>query len=104
MLKLKEDGIRLLLFVAGDGPRSIVAIENLRNALDDFQHKPFVLEIVNVHEDATRALEERVIVTPTLFAPASRRRLVGDLSRESHLYYFLQGLPAMPAAGEDNPA
>jgi circadian clock protein KaiB len=104
VFKLKEDGIRLLLFVAGDGPRSIVAIENLRSALDDFQHKPFVLEIVNVHDDATRALEERVIVTPTLFAPDSRRRLVGDLSQESHLYYFLQGLSAMPASADESPA
>ncbi len=89
-----DDGcIRLVLFVANDGPRSIMAIENLRQSLADFPEKSFVLEIVNVHEEVSRALRDRVIVTPTLLAPVSQRRLVGDLSETNELAYFLQGLP-----------
>jgi len=90
----EESGIRLFLFVANDAPRSIIAIENIRQALIELTDRLFSLEIVNVFEDPDRALAERVLVTPTLLAPASARRLVGDLSEKSLLHYFLQGLPA----------
>ena len=52
----------------------------------------FDLEIVNVYDDPDRALRERVLVTPTLLAPDSARRLVGDLSETAQLHYFLHGL------------
>jgi circadian clock protein KaiB len=87
-------GVRLFLFVANDAPRSIVAIANLRCALAELADRAFALEIVNVFDEPDRALAERVLVTPTLLAPACARRLVGDLSEKSLLRYFLQGLPA----------
>jgi circadian clock protein KaiB len=87
-------GIRLCLFVANDAPRSIIAIENIRRALVQLAGSAFALEIVNVYDDPDRALKERVLVTPTLLAPDSARRLVGDLSETAQLHYFLQGLPA----------
>ena len=86
--------IRLFLFVANDGPKSIIAIENIRRALDEFVAAAFALEIVNVFDDPDRALNSRVLVTPTLLAPDFARRLVGDLSEKAQLHYFLQGLPA----------
>jgi circadian clock protein KaiB len=86
-------GIRLCLFVANETPRSIIAIENIRRALMEFVDSTFALEVVNVFDDPDRALSERVLVTPTLLAPASARRIVGDLSERSQLHYFLQGLP-----------
>jgi circadian clock protein KaiB len=85
-----HQGIPLLLFVAGDAPRTIVAVENLRLALAEFEDRHFELEIVNVFESAGRAIADRVLVTPTLLAPGSSRRLVGDLSQKSQLRYFLQ--------------
>ena len=86
-------GVRLHLFVASDAPRSIIAIENIRRALIEFEAM-FALEIVNVFDDPDRALAARVLVTPTLLAPDFARRLVGDLSESAQLRYFLQGLPA----------
>jgi len=85
-----REGIPLLLFVAGDAPRTTVAVQNLRLALTEFRDKNFQLEIVNVLEDAGRAIADRVLVTPTLLAPESSRRLVGDLSEKSQLRYFLR--------------
>ena len=89
----EPNGLVLILFVAADAPKSIMAIENIQRALADLADRTFLLEIVNVYEDPDRALSNRVLVTPTLLAPASARRLVGDLSGKSQLYYFLQGLP-----------
>jgi circadian clock protein KaiB len=88
------DVVRLFLFVANDSPRSIVAVENIRRALGNIGDRKYALEIVNVYDDPDRALTNRVLVTPTLLAPASARRLVGDLSEKTQLDYFLQGLPA----------
>jgi circadian clock protein KaiB len=90
-------GVELILFVANEAPKSIVALANLRRALDELPGLRFALEIVNVYADPDRALANRVLVTPTLLAPGSARRLVGDLSEQSQLHYFLNGL-AVPLA------
>jgi len=86
-------GVRLCLFVANDSPRSIIAIENVRRALEDLPLRTFELEIINVFDDPDRALAARVLVTPTLLAPQCARRIVGDLSEKAQLDYFLLGLP-----------
>jgi len=82
--------IPLVLFVAGDAPRTTAAVENLQRALIEFADRNFQLEVVNVFESAGRAIAHRVLVTPTLLAPGSSRRLVGDLSEPTQLRYFLQ--------------
>lgn len=87
------DKVLLYLFVANDAPKSIAAIENIQRALVDLADRHFRLEIVNVYDDPYRALSNRVLVTPTLLAPAAARRLVGDLSEKTQLHYFLAGLP-----------
>jgi len=87
-----HEGTLLLLFVAGDAPRTTVAVENLRRALAEFEDRKFQLEVVDVYENAGRAIADRVFVTPTLLAPGTSRRLVGDLSENSQLRYFLQSV------------
>jgi circadian clock protein KaiB len=91
--------IVLFLFVANDGPRSVTAIANIKVAIVEMSDRAFALEIVNVYDDPDRALVNRVLVTPTLLAPACARRLVGDLSEKMQLRYFLQGLPATSSSG-----
>jgi circadian clock protein KaiB len=59
----------LRLFVAGDGPNSREAVANLeaicRRSLESDAHQ---LEIIDVLEEPLRALEEGILVTPTLVA------------------------------------
>jgi circadian clock protein KaiB len=87
------DTVVLYLFVASDAPKSVIAIANLQRALVDLSGLHFALEIINVYDNPDRALTNRVLVTPTLLAPAAARRLTGDLSDEPQLHYFLKGLP-----------
>jgi len=94
-MNASNEAIPLLLFVVGDAPRTAVAVENLRLALTEFRDRKFQLEIVDVFENAGRAIADRVLVTPTLLAPGSSRRLVGDLSEKSQLRYFLQTLDGL---------
>ncbi len=93
-MNASHDGAVLLLFVAGDAPRTTVALENLRRALAEFEDRKFQLEVIDVYENAGRAIADRVFVTPTLLAPGTSRRLVGDLSENSQLRYFLQSVEA----------
>jgi circadian clock protein KaiB len=84
----------LVLFVVGSSPRSMLAIENLTAALAERPATDFRVAIIDVFEAPERALADGVLVTPTLFAPAVARRLVGDLSDAKLLRYFLETLPA----------
>jgi circadian clock protein KaiB len=88
----ERQNVRLLLFVADGEPRTFAAIQNIGRALESFHERAFLLEIVNVFDEPERAMAERVLVTPTLLAPESARRLVGDLSESSMVNYFLQSL------------
>jgi circadian clock protein KaiB len=83
---------RLLLFVAGDSPNSLAALENLRLAMEDQGAEHFRLEIVDVFTSPERALADQIIVTPTLLrvAPASSHRLIGDLSARADLISFIK--------------
>ncbi len=92
---MTPDGpIALRLFVVTNTPRSMLALENLGAALDEWPENKFSLAVVDVFEAPERALADGVLVTPTLFAPRGARRLVGDLSEKKLLRYFLETLPA----------
>ncbi len=92
------DDIVLFLFVAGDSPRSMAAIRSLHETLAEFVDRTFALQTVNVYDEPDLAIANRVLVTPTLLAPGSARRLVGDLSEKAQLRYFLAGLPVALAS------
>jgi circadian clock protein KaiB len=84
------------LYVADDVQNSARAIDNLglfcRTYLADRYH----IEVVDVFKHPRRALEDNVLMTPTLvrFAPAPLRRIVGTLS---------ETLPLLQALGMQNP-
>ncbi len=82
----------LFLFTAGDTAGSLAAYGNIRLALEMFPPGNFALEVFDVWSDTDKALEHRVLVTPTLLAPSCERRLVGDLSKWSVVHHFLQSL------------
>jgi len=87
---------RFRLYVAGDAPNSTLARANL-NALCR-AHFPgtFEIEVVNVLCEQTRALVDRVRLTPTLIklAPGPMRRIVGTLADPRHVLRAL-GLPEL---------
>lgn len=71
----------LRLYVAGDSPNSALARTNLRAFLARDPNRQVDLEIVDVLEDAERALGDRILVTPTLVkvAPSPECRVIGNL-------------------------
>lgn len=73
--------LRLMLFVAGDSPRSREAAANLARVCSDLLGGPAYVETVDVLLRPDLADQYRILTTPTVVrdAPMPRRRVTGDL-------------------------
>jgi len=81
---------RFRLFVAGDEPNSLRARATLERLCDENLHGRCELQVVDVFEDYQAAIDQRVIVVPTLIieSPPPRRVIVGSLSDPETLKVF----------------
>jgi len=72
----------LRLYVAGDAPNSARARANLRRILTDVDPSRYTLEIIDCLAEPLRALDDGVLVTPTLLRvdPPPPQTVVGTLS------------------------
>ena len=78
------DGVKplvLRLYVAGDAPNSARARANLRRLLVDVDPGSYDLEVIDCLDEPMRALNDGVLVTPTLLRiqPQPQRTVVGTL-------------------------
>ncbi|MDQ0840009.1 circadian clock KaiB family protein [Sphingomonas faeni] len=95
---------QLRLYIARSTPNSARAQHNLALALEALKGvMPPELEIIDVFSQPKRAIIEGVVVTPTLIATATGKRVVlmGDLADQDHLQRTLQDFleiegPAVP--------
>ena len=88
--------VRLVLYVAGDTPRSRSARATLQ-WLEDGVRERMEVEVVDVTELPERADAARVLLTPTLVReePLPQRRVVGDLGATARVAEAL-GLTCEP--------
>jgi circadian clock protein KaiB len=103
------DVVVLRLYLAGEGPNSIAARANLHRLLDGVDHSRYSLEVVDCLRDPLRALQQGVLVTPTLVrvAPEPPVTIIGTL-RDLRGVTDMLGLsrtgtpvPATPGASHD---
>ena len=83
--------LRLRLYVAGNAPNSLRAIENLRAFCAERLVVGHDLEIVDLLKDPSRALADGILVPPTRLklSPLPAMRVVGNLSDASKLMLSL---------------
>jgi circadian clock protein KaiB len=88
---LEEPHYDLRLYIAGSLPNSLQAQENLRSLCAAHLEGRFSLEIVDFLAEPRRALEDGVIVTPTLLriSPGPRRMVVGTLADRAAVLHAL---------------
>jgi circadian clock protein KaiB len=79
-----ERELSLRLYVAGSAPNSLRAVDNLKAMCEAHFSGRCTLEIVDVLKEPLRALNDEILVTPTLvkLSPGARTRVIGDLSDE----------------------
>ncbi len=72
----------LKLYVAGQSPKSVNAIANLKKICDDNLHGRYELEVIDLYQQPQLAQGDQIIAVPTLIRklPPPLRRIIGDLS------------------------
>jgi circadian clock protein KaiB len=71
---------RLRLFIAGSEPNSLIAQRNITEICSTYFDKDYELVIIDVFEDFKVALEENIVVTPTLIVDRPEKmRIHGNL-------------------------
>ena len=70
------------LYVAGNGPNSVLALANLRALCQTRLADRHRIEVVDLLAHPQRALEDGVLLTPTLvkLAPNPLQKIIGNLS------------------------
>jgi circadian clock protein KaiB len=95
-----QERIDLRLYVAGQSPKSVQAIENLRRVCDEYLPGRYEIELIDLVEHPKLARGDEIVAVPTLVRrlPEPMRKIIGDLSDTEQV---LVGLQLRPAGGGD---
>jgi circadian clock protein KaiB len=82
----------LRLYVAGQTPKSLAAMNNLRRVLDEHVPGEYRIEIVDLLANPRLAKEDQIVAIPTLVRklPNPVRKIIGDLSDTERTLVGLQ--------------
>ena len=85
----------LRLYVAGQSPKSILAIVNLRRVCDEYLPGRYRVQVIDLLETPELARAAGIIAVPTLIRrlPLPRRTIIGDLSDTDGVLAGLQLRP-----------
>lgn len=78
-----DDYYNLRLYVAGQTPKSLIAIANLKELCDTHLAGRYAVEIIDLIEPPHLAVVDQIFALPTLVRrlPEPLRRIIGDLSK-----------------------
>jgi circadian clock protein KaiB len=87
---------KLKLYVAGQTPRSMAALANLKKIVDEHLDGRYEIEIIDLLENPRLAKGDQILAVPTLVKdlPLPVRKIIGDLSNTERV---LVGLDVRPA-------
>ena len=86
----------LRLYIAGNTPRSMTALANLKKYCEEHLANQYSIEIVDLLVHPQLAAGDQILAVPTLVRkiPVPVRKIIGDLSNEEKV---LVGLDIRPA-------
>jgi len=72
----------LRLYVAGQTPKSVLAITNIKKICEENLQGRYDLEVIDLYQQPQLAQGEQIIAVPTLIRklPPPLRRIIGDMS------------------------
>jgi circadian clock protein KaiB len=73
---------KLILYVAGQTPKSLAAIANLEQICSEHLPGQYEVEVIDLRQNPRLAREHSIVAIPTLVRelPVPLRKLIGDLS------------------------
>jgi circadian clock protein KaiB len=88
----------LRLYVAGQTPRSLQALSNLKRICEEHLAGNYRVEIIDLLEKPQLAAGDQILAIPTLVRtiPKPARKIIGDLSNTERV---LVGLDVRPSSG-----
>lgn len=72
----------LRLYVTGSSPRSLRAVANLKQFVDELLEGTAQLDVIDIYQDPEAAKKAQIVASPTLIKehPLPIQRVLGDLS------------------------
>ncbi len=86
------DKVLLRLYIAGQSPRSVRAMENLRRVCQEHLAGRYRVEVIDLLENPSLARGDEIVAVPTLVRtlPEPIRKIIGDLSDTDRVLVGLQ--------------
>ena len=88
----------LRLYTAGQSPKSLAALTNLKRICDEHLAGRYSIEVIDLMKNPRLAKDDEIVAIPTLVRklPEPLRRIIGDLSDEERALVGLQLRPRKP--------
>jgi circadian clock protein KaiB len=85
----------LRLYTAGQSPKSLAALSNLKRICDQHLAGRYTIEVIDLMKNPRLAKDDEIIAIPTLVRklPHPLRKIIGDLSDEERALVGLQLRP-----------
>jgi len=90
---MSNDGpLKLTLYVAGETPKSLAAIRNLKQLCEENMAGAYEIEVVDLRKEPKLAREHDIVAIPTLVRslPVPVQKIIGDLSDREKVLVHLQ--------------
>ncbi|HEX8656505.1 MAG TPA: circadian clock protein KaiB [Hymenobacter sp.] len=94
-----EETWELRLYVAGQTPKSVLALTNLKKYCEQHLRGRYKIEVIDLLVNPQLAEGDQILAIPTLVrkVPEPIRKIIGDLSNEERV---LVGLDVRPLASK----
>jgi circadian clock protein KaiB len=98
----KEENWELWLYIAGQTPKSILALENITKYSRDHIKAKYSIEVIDLLKSPQLAEADEIFAIPTLVRkiPKPLRRIIGDLSDKEKVLIGLNIRPIEIADGK----
>lgn len=96
----------LRLYVAGETPKSIAALANLRKFCEEHLKDKYTIEVVDLVKQPQLARGDQILAIPTLVRklPSPMKKIIGDLSNTDRVLVGMDLRKMSSPASQPDPA
>jgi len=88
---MNPEKYNLRLYVAGQTPKSLAAVANLRRICESHLAGRYTVEVIDLMDNPQLAARDQILAVPTLVRklPEPLKRIIGDLSKTDRVLVSL---------------